>query len=158
MQIVQELDIQLESVQRHDVTRWMEDVRDYAAAHKGEKEFSIRLDPPDLGRVDVSVSVDKGGKVSTHLVVERSETLDQLRRDAPNLERAFQNSGLKTDSGSLQFSLRDQNAQNFSQDQTERNVTRRGVLEVDLSQLNGWAKPQLASLGLGRGSGVDLSV
>ena len=66
-------------------------------AHKGEKEFEIRLDPPELGRVDVSMSVDKHGKVATHLVVERSETLDQLRKDAPNLERALQNSGLKTD-------------------------------------------------------------
>ena len=31
VQIIQELDIQLESGQRHDVTRWMEDVRDYAS-------------------------------------------------------------------------------------------------------------------------------
>ncbi|MES2906940.1 MAG: flagellar hook-length control protein FliK [Pseudomonadota bacterium] len=129
-----------------------------AAAHKGEKEFTIRLDPADLGSIDVSVSVDKHGKVSTHLVVERSETLDQLRRDSQNLERALQNSGLKTDSNSLQFSLRDQNAQNFAQNRNDNQLTRRGVLEVGVQDMNGWVPPQYASLSQGRGSGIDMRI
>jgi flagellar hook-length control protein FliK len=125
------------------------------SAHKGEKEFEIRLDPPELGRVDVSMSVDKNGKVATHLVVERSETLDQLRKDAPNLERALQNSGLKTDSSSLQFSLRDQSAQNFA-GQNRDSVMRRGALLVDLNATTAFAQPSMASLGADRGAGVDL--
>jgi hypothetical protein len=131
------------------------------AAHRGEKEFEIRLDPPDLGRVDVSMSVDKSGKVATHLVVERAETLDQLRKDAPNLERALQNSGLKTDSGSLQFSLRDQSGQNFANQQHRDTITRRGTLPIELGDASTMAtrtQTRMASLGMGRGSGIDLRI
>ena len=79
-----------------------------ARAQSGSNRFEIRLDPPDLGRIDVRLDVDKGGNVTSHLVVEKSATLDLLRRDAPELERALQQAGLKTGDGGLQFSLRDQ--------------------------------------------------
>jgi len=55
----------------------------------------------------VRLDVDRDGHVSSRLIVERSETLDLLRRDAPALERALQSAGLKTEGG-LEFSLRDQ--------------------------------------------------
>src|SRR5262249_22734419 len=76
-------------------------------APDGNKRFDIRLDPPELGRIDVRLDVDQGGKVTSRLIVERADTLDLLRRDAPQLERALQHAGLNTDGG-LQFSLRDQ--------------------------------------------------
>ncbi len=59
-----------------------------ARAQDGSKRFDIRLDPPELGRIDVRLDVDPGGKVTSRLIVERAETLDLLRRDAPQLERA----------------------------------------------------------------------
>ena len=68
-----------------------------ARAQAGTNRFSIRLDPPELGRIDVRLDVDKQGNVTSHLVVERSATLDMLRRDAPQLERALQDAGLKTE-------------------------------------------------------------
>jgi flagellar hook-length control protein FliK len=79
-----------------------------ARVEAGEKQFQIRLDPPDLGRIDVQLNVDSSGRATSHLVVDRADTLDLLRRDAPSLERALQSAGLTTDDGSLQFSLRDQ--------------------------------------------------
>lgn len=82
------------------------------AAHvqAGKRSFDIRLDPPELGRVHVRLDVDRDGKVTSRLVVDRAETLDLLRRDAPQLERALQDAGLKTDSQTMQFMLRDQQA------------------------------------------------
>jgi flagellar hook-length control protein FliK len=74
----------------------------------GERKFEIRLDPPDLGRIEVRLNVDSSGRATSHLVVDRADTLDLLRRDAPALERALQSAGLTTDDGALQFSLRDQ--------------------------------------------------
>src|SRR5262249_6131078 len=47
-----------------------------ARAQAGTNRFEIRLDPPDLGRIDVRLNVDKQGNVTSHLVVERSATLD----------------------------------------------------------------------------------
>ena len=77
-------------------------------AHAGNKHFEIRLDPPELGRIDVKLDVDRDGNVSSRLVVDRADTLDLLKRDASTLERALQQSGLKTSDNALEFSLRQQ--------------------------------------------------
>lgn len=77
-------------------------------AREGMRRFDIRIDPPELGRVDVRLEVGPDGKTSLRMVVERPETLDLLQRDARNLERAMQSAGLQTDEGGLEFSLRDQ--------------------------------------------------
>ena len=77
-------------------------------AQAGRNRFEIRLDPPELGRIDVRLDIDRSGNVTSRLVVEKAETLDVLRRDAHQLERALQDAGLKTSDNGLQFSLRDQ--------------------------------------------------
>jgi flagellar hook-length control protein FliK len=79
-----------------------------ARAQAGRNRFEIRLDPPELGRIDVRLDVDRSGQVTSRLVVERADTLEHLRRDAGELQRALQDAGLKTADNSLQFSLRDQ--------------------------------------------------
>jgi chemotaxis protein MotD len=76
----------------------------------GKNHFDIRLDPPDLGHIHVRLDVDRDGNVISHVVADRSDTLDLLRRDTAGLERALQDAGLKTSDNSLQFSLRDQSA------------------------------------------------
>ncbi|MFD1696287.1 flagellar hook-length control protein FliK [Roseibium aestuarii] len=81
---------------------------------KGETKFQMRFDPPELGRVDVSLKVAKDGTVHAHLTVERPETLDMFLRDQRGLERAFQEAGLKADMENLQFSLQDQGGQAFA--------------------------------------------
>jgi flagellar hook-length control protein FliK len=73
----------------------------------GDRRFEIRLDPPELGRIDVRLDMARDGTVSSRLIVERAETLDLLRRDAGNLERALQTAGLNTNGSGLEFSLRD---------------------------------------------------
>ncbi|MBV9954133.1 MAG: flagellar hook-length control protein FliK [Pseudolabrys sp.] len=82
-----------------------------AQALSGKHRFEIRLDPPELGRIHVRLDVDRDGQVLSRLVVDRVDTLDLLRRDAANLERALNDAGLKTSDHGLQFSLRDQNGQ-----------------------------------------------
>ena len=76
----------------------------------GAREFQIRLDPPELGRVDVKLTIADNGRVEASLVVDRVETLAMLQRDARTLERAFDQAGLTADSGSLSFSLRQDDA------------------------------------------------
>jgi flagellar hook-length control protein FliK len=78
-----------------------------ARALAGRNRFEIRLDPPELGRVDVRLDIDRSGQVTSRLMVERVETLDALRRDAADLERALQQAGFKTADNGLQFALRD---------------------------------------------------
>ena len=66
-----------------------------ASARSGKSRFEIRLDPADLGRIDVRIDVDRNGQVTSHLTVEKPETLSMLRQDAPQLQRALDDAGLE---------------------------------------------------------------
>ena len=74
---------------------------------KGISRFEIRLDPPEMGRIDVRMEIRKDGQVVAHMSVERPETLDLLQRDARALQQALNNAGLQADGDSLNFSLKD---------------------------------------------------
>lgn len=74
----------------------------------GDNRFDIRLDPPELGRIEVRLKVDRDGQISSHLIADRPDTLALLRRDEAGLQRALQDAGFKTAGDGLQFSLRDQ--------------------------------------------------
>lgn len=74
------------------------------AIQNGDTRFMIRLDPPQLGKVDVQLDVLSDGRVHATLSAERGDTLDVLQKDARLLERAFQDAGLKPDQ--LNFQLR----------------------------------------------------
>jgi hypothetical protein len=79
-----------------------------ARAQSGHSRFDIRLDPPELGRIDVQLDIDRTGQVTSRLLVDKPETLDVLRRDAGDIERALQQAGLRSAENGLQFALRDQ--------------------------------------------------
>jgi flagellar hook-length control protein FliK len=72
----------------------------------GNSRFQIRLDPAELGRIDVSLEVEKSGTVSARMVVERPETLDLMQRDQRALQLALQQAGLDPGKTNLEFSLR----------------------------------------------------
>ena len=76
-------------------------------ARDGKNSFDIRLDPPELGRIHVRLDVSRDGEITSHVIADRSDTLDLLRRDSGSLERALQDAGLKTANNGLQYSLRD---------------------------------------------------
>jgi flagellar hook-length control protein FliK len=76
-------------------------------AAAGLNRFEIRLDPEELGRIDVRLDLGDDGSVSAKLVVDRVETLALLQRDARTLERAFEQIGLKTSGDGIAMTLRD---------------------------------------------------
>jgi len=84
------------------------------AVQNGTDKISIRLNPSELGRVDIKLDVTKDGVVTASVLVERPETLELLKADARSLERALANAGLDPDSDKLSFNLRDQNNNNSS--------------------------------------------
>jgi flagellar hook-length control protein FliK len=85
-----------------------------ARTQSGARQFDIRLDPPELGRVEVRLSIDATGKASAHLSADQPQTLDLLQKDAPMLARALRDAGLDVAQDGLNFSLRQQ-AQNQGQ-------------------------------------------
>ncbi|WP_331301805.1 flagellar hook-length control protein FliK [Methylobacterium oryzae] len=74
---------------------------------RGSNEFQIRLDPAELGRIDVKLEIDKAhGRVMTHLVVDRPETLALLQRDYGQLQQALSQAGFDPSAGGINLSLR----------------------------------------------------
>ena len=84
-----------------------------AKSQSGAKQFDIRLDPPELGRVEVRLSIDATGKASAHLSADQPQTLSLLQKDAPILTRALRDAGLDVSQNGLNFSLRQQ-GENFN--------------------------------------------
>ncbi len=72
----------------------------------GNNQFQIRLDPAELGRIDVRLHMDDAGNVNARLLVERPETLAMLQRDAQSLERALAQAGLDSSKTNLEFGLK----------------------------------------------------
>ncbi|WP_306558275.1 MULTISPECIES: flagellar hook-length control protein FliK [Bradyrhizobium] len=130
-----------------------------AAIRAGKSRFDISLDPAELGRIDVRINVDRAGNVTSHLTVEKPETLQMLRQDAPQLQRALDDAGFKTGSNGLSFSLRDQNSsgQNSGQNNDNGGNARRLIVSEDDSVP---AAPIGRGYGrmLGSSSGVDIRV
>jgi flagellar hook-length control protein FliK len=130
-------------------------------AMAGVRQFDIRLDPDELGRVDVNLSISDKGEVSAKLVVDRVETLHLLQRDARTLERAFEQAGLKPSDGGIDISLRDPSGQpgfrqNREQDAApERPRPADGGEPADDATLSIDPVPQRRLIRLG---GVDLSI
>lgn len=77
-----------------------------ATAKDGGGRVTVRLNPEELGKVDVKMEIANDGKVRAVIAVERPETLELLQRDAKGLEKALQDAGLQTDGDSLEFDLR----------------------------------------------------
>lgn len=79
-----------------------------ARSQSGAKEFNIRLDPPELGRVDVRLSIDATGKTEAHMTADQPQTLHLLQKDSETLTRALRDAGLDVSQNGLNFSLRGQ--------------------------------------------------
>ena len=97
-----------------------------AKSQSGAKQFDIRLDPPELGRVEVRLSIDAAGKASAHLSADQPQTLDLLQKDAPALTRALREAGLDVSQDGLNFSLRHQGGQDANANNGGNRGTGRG--------------------------------
>ena len=69
------------------------------------RNWTLRLDPPDLGKVEVELNFSKDKLVKAQIIVEKPETWMMLQRDAQVLERALQEAGIDIDSNTLGFEL-----------------------------------------------------
>jgi flagellar hook-length control protein FliK len=79
-----------------------------AKSKDGEKHFDIRIDPPELGRVEVKLTFDDAGKAQASLTADKQQTLDLMQRDRSTLERALRDAGVDLAGGGLNFSLKGQ--------------------------------------------------
>lgn len=79
------------------------------AMQSGTDRISIQLKPAELGRVDVKLEMTSDGRVMTVVTAEKQDTLDLLRRDSSELQRALQDAGLQA--GDMEFNLKGEEQQ-----------------------------------------------
>ncbi|MDA8637464.1 flagellar hook-length control protein FliK [Rhodospirillales bacterium] len=79
------------------------------AMQSGTDRISIQLKPAELGRVDVKLEMTGDGRVMTVVTAEKQDTLDLLRRDSSELQRALQDAGLQA--GDMEFNLKGEEQQ-----------------------------------------------
>jgi flagellar hook-length control protein FliK len=109
-----------------------------AKSHDGFKQFDIRMDPPELGRVDVHLSIDDSGKVQAHLTADQPQTLALLQKDSTVLRGALRDAGLNMAQNGLNFSLKGQNPQQQSANNGAsgrgRSLSLRATAAIDAAQ------------------------
>lgn len=66
----------------------------------------IRLDPAELGKIEVRLRMDEARQLSAEVTADQPATLDLLRRDSDNLTRALNDAGFRADDQSLRFDSR----------------------------------------------------
>ncbi|WP_375195293.1 flagellar hook-length control protein FliK [Sphingobium sp.] len=78
-----------------------------ARAAKGERDdLLIRLDPRDMGRINVRLSFDRDGTLRAVMSADSPAALDMLRRESGDLNRALADAGIRSDAQSLRFDTR----------------------------------------------------
>ena len=100
------------------------------ALQAGTDRISIQLRPAELGRVDVKMEITPDGRVMTVVTAEKQDTLDLLRRDSSELQRALAEAGLQ--SGDMEFNLKGQEKQTAEGENSEDNA--KPNVEADAEQ------------------------
>lgn len=81
-------------------------VRITKAVQAGKDRINIQLRPANMGRVEVKMEISQDGRLTAIVIADRPETLEQLKNDSRDLERALEDAGLQAQSGDLTFNLR----------------------------------------------------
>lgn len=129
----------------------------------GTDTIKVQLKPVELGTIEIKMDVAKDGTVTTVVTADNKDTLELLKKDQSSLQKALTDAGLKSDTGSMTFNLREGNQQQAQQQQQQNggNVGRRrarleAAAAADAASARAAAAAQ-ARWGVGR-SGVDIQV
>jgi flagellar hook-length control protein FliK len=86
-----------------------------SGSEKAKQELSVQLDPPELGRMQIQLSMEKDGVMKVHLLAEKQETLSLFQRDAHALKSALDSAGIQIDSSAITFDMAGGGNQSFNQ-------------------------------------------
>jgi flagellar hook-length control protein FliK len=76
-----------------------------AQSASGTHRLTIRLDPPELGTVQIRVEHPVDAPIQVEINVQRPETLTLLMRDQPHLQHALDQAGVPAEGRTLNFQL-----------------------------------------------------
>ena len=122
------------------------------------QQYQIRLDPAELGKIDVSIEISKDNKARIVMAVQSTEAMNELSRSARALEQALAQSGVdlseeglnlelsENESGSFTFSddtqdNEDENASSSAQNAANHPTDDEPVERALTPQLSIWNRP-----------------
>lgn len=119
--------------------------------------FELRLDPPELGRVEVKLEVTRDHRVTAIVAADTPQALSELARHARELEQSLQQAGLELTENGLSFDLRQGE---HGAEQTEGGNGRSGGRDSANADENvaNEAAPRARPIGLERWRGVRVDV
>jgi flagellar hook-length control protein FliK len=121
----------------------------------GSTRFELRLDPPELGRVEVRLDVSRDHRVTAVIAADNPQSLMELARHARELEQQLQSAGLSLSENGLSFDLR-QGAR--GDDSEARESSNQGGRMQDVEAENQALPARPVGLERWRGVRVDLMV
>jgi flagellar hook-length control protein FliK len=71
--------------------------------HGGASQMTLRLNPAELGMVQVQIDRTAAGPASVAITAERPETLQMLRQDQPALQRTLDQAGVPAEGRTVSF-------------------------------------------------------
>jgi len=86
----------------------------------GGSELTVRLNPAEMGRIEVKMSFDDSGTLRATVAAESPRALDLLRRDSADLGRAMTDAGVRADAQSFRFDSRAGGGDQFGQPQNRQ--------------------------------------
>ncbi len=122
----------------------------------GNTNFELRLDPADLGRVEVRMEVTRDNRVTAVITADNPQALAELARNARDLEQQLQSAGLQLSDNGLSFDLR-QGAQGGEND-GQRESGSRGEGNAAAAQQEQQATPLARPIGIDRWRGVRVDL
>jgi len=102
--------------------------------------FDLRLDPPELGRLEGRFTVNDDGKTVLALKFDNQAALDHFSKDEPALRAALSEAGYDLTQNSLTFTLREDNPQSGNsptveaQDRITANTTYEPLFNAPFSE------------------------
>lgn len=117
-------------------------------------QFDLRLDPPELGRIDVRLEVTRDHRVTAIVAADTPQALAELVRHARELEQSLQSAGLQLAENGLSFDLR-QGRNNARETDTASNGAASGDGSLDETPL---PAPLARPVGFETWRGVRLDV
>ncbi|MEJ0058347.1 MAG: flagellar hook-length control protein FliK [Terricaulis sp.] len=116
--------------------------------------FTLRLDPAELGRVDVRLEVSRDHRVTAVVHADNPQALAELSRNARDLEQALQSAGLQLAENGLSFDLSDRRGAFAAQDKNTSGA--RGIETATVTPDEPQAIARPIGLEQWRGVRVDL--
>jgi flagellar hook-length control protein FliK len=71
----------------------------------GKHQIFVRLDPKELGQLDVRLSFDSSGELRAVVTTTTASSADLIRQDMPSLLRSLSDAGVRVDDRSIRLDL-----------------------------------------------------